>query len=448
MSINIDGIVSGFDTTGLINAVLAAQAIPVDRMRDQVTELEDKREKIAGLSNRLTDFAEKLGSLRENALRSYTPTSSSEVLTPTATAEAAPGTYRVRVQEIGRGEVSRSQRYDSTGLGTLGRGTLSITYQGETTEIVVDETNDGLTELAKTINEEVDGLQAYVLDTGNTNNPYRLVVKGEIGASNTIEFDSSGLSGSPSRISFTERLDARSTRAQVDNETVFSDSTAIEAIPGLTIEATDTTGWETITVEEDLETTTATLQELVDAYNEVRSYYDQNTVFNDESGIKGALVGESGARRVMDSLSTMVTQQYANDGAFEALSQLGISTERDGKLSLDTEAFQEAWTENRADVEALFFSETGPLAAIQTRIEDVFVNPEDGTLASRTDSIQGSIEDLEDTIARKEDFLSSYAQRLRDQFTAMESVLAQSQSTSAYLAALTVQSGGGGGGLF
>ncbi len=445
----IDGIVSGFDTTGLINAVIAAQAAPIATMRDQVTALEDKQEKIAGLSNRLTDLADTLGSLREDALRAYTPTSTNESLTVTAGPETAPGTYRVRVNEIGRGEVSRSnQRFASTGLGELGHGTLTITYKGESHDIVVDETNDGLDALAKTISEEIDGVQAYSIDLGLDSNPFRMVVKGEVGEGNDIEFDSSGLSNSPRRITFQQRLDARDTRAQVDNETVYSDSTSIEAIPGLTIDVTDTTGWETITVEQDLETTTSKIQELVDAYNEARDYYQQNTLFNEEQGIQGALVGESGARRVMDSLSTMVTAQYANDGQFEALSQLGISTQRDGSLELDTEAFEAAWTDNRADVEALFYSDTGPLAEIQTRIEDVFVDSDGGTLESRTDSIQGSIEDLEESIARKEDYLASYSERLRDQFNAMETALAQSQSTSAYLAALTVQSSGGGGGIF
>ena len=444
----IDGIVSGFDTTGLINSVIAFQAAPIQSMRDQISDLEGKRERIAGLSNRLTDLATTLGELQEGALRAYTATASDESISVSVDSTAAPGIYDIEVQSLGNAEVSSS----TTGFadpfsGSLQHGTLEITYQGETTSITIDGDNDGLNALSAQISE-IDGLQAYALDTGSGATPYTLVVKGEMGSDNTIDFSFTG-AGAGTALAFQEDATATDSVVEIDGQTVNLAGTSIDAIPGLTIDLTATaTGPQTITVEEDLDAVTATMQSFVDAYNEVRSYYDTNTVFNADTGLKGPLVGESGARRVMETLSSMVTQQYGNDGAFEALSQLGVKTERDGKLSLDTEAFQDVWKNNRSDVEDLFFSETGPLAEIQAQIEDVFVDSDDGTLASRSESIQGSIEDLEESIARKEDFLQSYSDRLRQQFTAMESALAQSQSTSAYLSALTVQSSSGGGGLF
>jgi len=433
----VDGIVSGFDTTGLIDAIVSTQRLPIQSMEGEIADLEAKREKIAGLSNRLEEFSSSIATLQDDDLRFFTTSSTTEDFEVTADPSAAEGNYRIRVTSLARGEVSRSQLYSSEGLGTLGQGTLSITYKGVQNDIVVDATNDGLAGLADSISE-IDGLSAYVVDTGNgTPNPYRLVVKGESGSDAGIAFDSSGLSNSPKRITFQQRLSATDTVASIDNEAVRSKDNVIRGIPGLEIKVNNrNSSWQTLTVDNDLDTTVEKIQGFVDSYNEVLDYYGTNSVFNEELGLKGPLLGESGARRVIESLGSLVSNAYTVDGDLGALSQVGISTERSGKLELDTDALREQLETRRGDVEALFLSDTGPLAALRSKIDDVFVDPDSGTLANRSESIEGSITDLEDAILRKEDYLASYTQRLRDRFNSMEVALAGLQSSGAFLAAM------------
>ena len=51
--------------------------------------------------------------------------------------------------------------------------------------------------LYELISDDIDGLSAYVLNTGADEDPYKLIVQGEdTGADNTIAFNTAGLTGS------------------------------------------------------------------------------------------------------------------------------------------------------------------------------------------------------------------------------------------------------------
>ena len=81
----------------------------------------------------------------------------------------------------------------------------------------------------------------------------------------------------------------------------------------------------------------------------------------------------------------------------------------------------------------MFTAETGALGALKTTIDDVFVDTENGTLQSRKDSLNQSIEDLELRIDRQEVRLEDYTVFLREKFTAMEVAMSQFEGTAAYL---------------
>ena len=119
---------------------------------------------------------------------------------------AIPGNYAIEVKSLATTEAEVSQGFDDkSSTGVLQEGSLVVTYGGTDTTITIDSDNSSLTKLAAAI-DDIDGLSAYVLDTGADDEPYKLVVQSEdTGSDNTIEFDTSGLSGSGTAISFTEQ---------------------------------------------------------------------------------------------------------------------------------------------------------------------------------------------------------------------------------------------------
>ena len=288
----VDGIVSGFDTTALIDAIATAYSGPLQIMEGDLEEFKAQLDKTAGLSNRLEDLSEAIETLQgDDGLVAYTANTSVEgQFTATADPSAAPGTYTVEVQSLATNETSVSAGVADASAALSGSDqTFSITVSGETTDLTVTA-GDTLYDLAEQIND-LEGVTAYVLDTRDgSGSPYKLVVSGDAtGADAGIELDGSALA-----LTFTEEVAAADASLLVNNVAVNAASNTFSGIPGIDLELQAAGGGPvTLTVGMDKEATEANMQAFVDAYNEVQSYYDANTSFNAEEGIAGALVGRA-----------------------------------------------------------------------------------------------------------------------------------------------------------
>ena len=63
MGIAVDGIVSGLDTTSIIEGLVAAASAPQEVMEGKLEDLEEEQEAVAGLTNRLQTLYDKLQEL-------------------------------------------------------------------------------------------------------------------------------------------------------------------------------------------------------------------------------------------------------------------------------------------------------------------------------------------------------------------------------------------------
>ncbi len=120
------------------------------------------------------------------------------------------------------------------------------------------------------------------------------------------------------------------------------------------------------------------------------------------------------------------------------MTDLGVSTNEDGKLELDTSVFNAKLKDNYDDV-VKFFTKTDKgaegFAVRITRFPGKNTGLEYGVLASRTKGIDGSIDDLDDQIAVLNKRMSASETRLRAQFAALESLLGKYQRISDSLTA-------------
>jgi len=434
MSVTIDGIVSGFDTTSLIDAILAASAAPIASMEEKLENDRATLQKVTEFSSHLESISSKIGDLQSGGLELYTATVPEGAgFAATAHGSVAQGTYEVDALALASSEMEASQGYADADIGgTIGHGTISVTIGGEVTDVTVGADNDSLTGLAASLNE-VDGINAYVLNTGSETDPFKLVVQGKnSGAENTVEIDTSGVAGGPT---FTETRAAADAHLTINGIDVYSASNDVQAVPGLTIDL-DEAGLGPSLIEVGLDNTgiEEAVQSFVDTYNEAISFFNINTVYNAEEDLDAPLTGERTVARTVESLGNLVSSNYpgAGDG-LSILAQLGVTTLPDGQLKLDNSTLQTAMREDFDDVLNLLTSEDGPFSALKTQIDDVFVDPDSGTLKSRTDSLESGIEDLEERIEKEEDRITDYAEILRSQFTAMEVAMSELQTTTQFL---------------
>jgi flagellar hook-associated protein 2 len=216
-----------------------------------------------------------------------------------------------------------------------------------------------------------------------------------------------------------------------------SSNTLNGAIPGISLQLIqEGLGMESATVEKDGAAMRAKLEKVVSSYNDMLSYYNTSRTFNAETGASGPLVGESTTRRAIEDLSGLISNAYKVQGSnLRSLAELGISTGRDGKLTLDTAAFDKAYAADSASVEAFLTDKASALEAVAVRIEDTYVDSDAGILVNRTEGLDSTIEDLDEQIAKAEERLASQAKLLRAQFTAMETTLGRILSTQNFLQA-------------
>jgi flagellar hook-associated protein 2 len=438
----IDGIVSKIDTTAIIEATVGAAAVPRVKMQAQVDAFKARLDKIAGLSTRLTDVATALrGMDSADKLEALGATVSVEgKVNATVGAGAVAGRHSVVVSELASSATHVSQGFaDKTAAAGFAAGSIMVSYAGVGTAIPVDGATS-LSDLAEAI-DGIDGLSAVVVDTGKAGSEkYRLLVRGEdTGAENTVEIDTSGLSGGVIP-SFTETVAAKNAQLEIDGVAFESATNHFAGVlPGVTLDVvakTDTPITLEIAPAPDSAKTKVTA--FVDAYNAAVSYRATNAVYDAEKGLRGALAGEPTTQRAMERISRMVSAEYNVGGDLTALSQIGISTQRDGSLKLDEEKFAAALEAHPDSVQALFTSADGPVAALATVIEDSYVDADTGSLSTTKTSLEGTIRGLETSIERFDSRLEQMAIDLRARYTAMELSLARAQTSEGALSSMVL----------
>ncbi len=446
MTTAIDGIVTGLDTTAIVEASVAVASGPKYQMEDQIEEAEGRLDKVAGLMNRLEDLSSTIADMdTESELVSMSTNLSDDSQFSVSTdSDAVSGTYEILVNRLASAEMETSQGFsDYTSTGIIDEGTYTVEYGGETTDIVIDPSNSSLADLAKEL-DAIDGVTSFVLDTGDgSGSPYVLVVQGEdTGSDSAISITTSGMAGTATEPTFTEQITAEDAWITINNVDVYDSDNRISSLPGVTLDLQSTgTAAATLTVERDHAAFEEKVQSFVDAFNTMHTYYDTHTAYNADESIKGALVGDSVARRAVDRMGDQISSQYSlSTSTLETLAQLGIQTQQDGSLQLDTEELSDALEADFDNVVSFLTDDDGPLVTMRDTIDDLLVDEDSGTLTSRKESLQEQIDELEDRVADYDVFIESMTERIRNRFTELEVIMGTLQSTQGYLAALFASS--------
>jgi flagellar hook-associated protein 2 len=194
---SIDGIMSGFDTTGIINTIIQYESRRIDLFAQKQTEHTNKLTTWGSIEAMLVSVKTQANLLTdENLWYAKSVTSSNEEqITVSSSTEAVPGTYLLTVNQL-----ATNHQIASQGMGSLsenmGSGTIEIKVGNTSSTIItIDETNKTLSALKDAINNSAAKVTAAIINDGSENNPYRLVLTAkDSGAANQITF-TANLSG-------------------------------------------------------------------------------------------------------------------------------------------------------------------------------------------------------------------------------------------------------------
>lgn len=441
MSISVDGISTGLNTTQLISELSAAFSRPKTLLENKVTNLNQLKGDYASLSSRLAAAQTSLEAIQgSDKLRSFSSTISNEdAFSVTLDEEAIAGSYSIQVNNTATSAVSISNSIaDSSSILNVSATSISFDYGGTTHSVSIDAGSD-LTDVVGAINSEVSGVTAYIMNTGSN---YRLVVQGEsTGATNVIEnMDLTNLGMSEDSAN---SITAQNAEIELNGIAISSETnTFLDPIQGMTLVAKQSTSTDTdptVDLVVSLDTTAISnkVNAFVNMYNDAINFVNARNKYDADANTIGTFVGEASVRNILNNLSAGISKQYTGVGntSLDSVSQMGFKTNKDGTLTFTASEFTAAYTNYKDDVEALFSKTTGSFAASMVEKLDVFSDPLLGQLKSTQDGIAKQVTQLDKQVERWEKRIISYESRLRSSFTALESITGKLNGTKSFLTA-------------
>ena len=182
------------------------------------------------------------------------------------------------------------------------------------------------------------------------------------------------------------------------------------------------------------------VQEFVTAYNTLidksTELGKRNTIVGGESQDDGgALAGDSMPRSIRTLMANTVMEPNSEMTGINSIFQLGIKMDNDGKLSVDSDKFDDALDDNYEQVVALFSGENGVAGKLQTSLKEY--TKTGGLISQRQDQLNSDLRDLSSREATAADQLEKYEANLRAQYGSLDTLLAQMQSSASYLSLLS-----------
>ena len=458
---SVDGIVSGLNTSAIIKAMVDAEAVPKKVLESRISFDKNRLEKIAGIKSRLETVSTKLAAMSTSAKfasKALTNTDDAQFSAAVTDAdELAVGSTDIRVTSLAKAPMFLSGGYAAP-TAAVSQGTYDVNVGGVSHNVTITAADDDLSGLAAAL-DNVSGINARVVDRGPTytSDRYKILVAGDNpGSANTVTIANPS-SGTPGLDPDWSTIIQGASNAELEIGgapsplLISSASNTVEnALPGvtLTLKAVGVSA-ANVGVTVDTAQIEENIQGFVTAYNDVIAYYNLNNAYDATTGERGALFGDGSVRQVITNLGNQLSGTFITGGAFNSLSMIGIQTQRDGTLEFNTDAskgqtLSGALDDNFSDVELLFTAgwttetatgDDGPGRALAAVIDDLFVDATNGILTSASSSLEAKIEDAEDRVDVLTTRLTSYEERLRKQYTMLETVLSQIKNNMSYITA-------------
>jgi flagellar hook-associated protein 2 len=460
----VTGIGSGIDIDSIVAGMVAAERAPKE---SQLATLEKKTTTqitaIGALKGAISEFQTALGALNKPDLFQARSASSSksDLVGVTAGTTAGAGSYQVEVKSLASSSkvalAAVSNTADAPARFAKGALQISLGVPGdppssESFSVNIDDSNNTLSGMRDAINAAGKdmGVSAtivtdehgsrLVLSSTKTGAGRDITVaatdagpleSGQLSLS-TLAFDGSASStGAGPRILST----AQSAELYVDGLKIVSESNKVSgAIDGVTLDLKAKTPVGeplTIGVSEDKAGVKKQIQSFVDSYNKLIGVINVQTkvtsVGEDKAPVTGALVGDATARSLLNTIRNELVN-VQGDGAIRALTDIGITTQKDGTLAIDSTKLDKAMANNFAELPALFTGEQGLATRLDNKLKPY--TETGGILEQRNKAMTETISKIDD---QKEDLMrriASLQERLYKQFNAMDTLVGQLTNTS------------------
>ncbi|SET96496.1 flagellar filament capping protein FliD [Geodermatophilus poikilotrophus] len=460
VSLSVDGLISGLDTTTLVSQLVAAEGLPQTRLKNQMSAAQDAADAYRAVNTKFDSVRTAAAALTADGLAAArTAKSTAASVTASATSTAVPGSRISFFVESLASTASylSNATWATTGtdvrkpLGpnptTPGPSPWPLTISRPDGSPMTVEPSDPDATLAETvayINGREDlGVRATAVNTGNG---YRLQLTSTTPGAKG-HFDVQTAAGD----FFKVVSPAKDATLDVGGVVVTSPTnTFADLMTGVAITVTEESNTSVVVeVGEDLKSVATKVKTLVDAVNAALSSIATNT--SSQTGSTAVLKGDFALRELAGRLLTKVSDAVpdavpsaSSPGTYTAGSPavLGIQLTRNGTVTFDEATFLKSM---QADPEAVHRLLGGAPASngapavegfaqrLATLAKDA-TKSTNGTLTLLAQGRDDLVKDLKSRIADWDLRLAARRETLTRQFTAMETALSSLKNQSTWLA--------------
>ena len=374
---------SGVDTAALVASLVQAQfAAKNAALTKQDSTLTAQISSVAKVQSGITSFASGLKTLVKSGSLVTQPTSSDATV---LTASALPGaklsglSASVEVTRLATPQIATSATPFSSRTAIIGTGNLTLTFgSGTVTDgaltdftagsaapvtIAIDSAHQTLEGVAAAINAKAAGVTASIVT--DADGTARLTLKGATGSAQafTLSGDTPELSALNVGVGQnTTRIGSAALNAQIKLDGVAverASNTVSDLIDGVKLNLTGAAVGKPVTLGSTTPTAAISqaVSDFVETYNQLQAVLKSET--DTSTGPLRNDYNATGLSRALRGLTLTTLTTGAADGAPTSLSTIGVSTNRDGTLSVDSAKLAAALAKDPAGVEALFADGTG-----------------------------------------------------------------------------------------
>ncbi len=476
--ISFNGLSTGIQSDQLISAIMQQASAPLQRMQDKQALNSKRSTLLSSLSVNMLALSTSMEAFNTASIQSQIVTSSDSTGTHvTATATGATvGTYDVQVDQIA---TKASKSFGSAALtSTVGEGQYAIKdVDGTTKTFTIDSTNNTLSGFKDAINTSGAGVNATIIDTGQVGaGRYQLVVSAkntgagstglnvftiaQIGGSNALGIATNGvLTGGNLTSGGSDSAAAQNAHFWLNGVGLTRSSNLVtDAVEGMSF--TLKSGGQdqfstptTLSVATDKDAITKALQDVVTKYNAVLKVYTDNSQYatssstqtptsttasnstNDTLPAAGALANDYSIRNMLSQVRSAIMSPPAGlpgENYYQSAAELGLKTNRDGTLSLDTTALGAALDKNPSAV-ANVFNQVNQ--SLQNTVNQI-TSPGSGNLALIRQGIDTQNASLNLRISSMQANLTLKQTALQRQYASLETMVGQLQAAGQSLGSL------------
>jgi flagellar hook-associated protein 2 len=442
------GLGSGLDINGLVSQLVAAEK---STKQTQITRSQTSTvtsiSALATLKNAMATFNSALEPLKTVEIFSARTATSSDTdyFTASATNEAAGGSYDVQVEHLASAHQISSAAFASGQTMEAGTGTLTIQVgPTKSFSINIDSDHDQLGQIRDAINSATDNDDLVTATIVNAADGAHLVLSSVTsGADSAIQVSQSGGDGGLSRLEYNPSLttnykqlrEAHNAEAYIAGELHTSaNNTITNAIDGvsITLLKADPGEVKTVSIANDSAATVGRVKSFVDAFNGLAKQMSSLRSYDATTKKAGPLLGDSMLRGIEGELRGKISDPVSStDSVYDTLASVGITTQKDGTLSLDNDKLTKALTADFDGVAKLFGSENGVAARLANALTPRLAD--DAEIDIRTKRLNQKSLDIQKEQVALDARMAKVEARYRAQFIALDGMLSKMQSTSSYL---------------